>query len=189
MNKRLERRGIRMNRKIVLSAFLVFSLTMGFTHIAKGQVGGLPVPVITQAFAAKEGRPEVAWKIYLNVSNPNGEMKNIYAIVDQAGVGQYPVAIIPVKEGNRKELSGYIYLPGQSQWSQFEFVYITLTVQVQDQSGAFSSPAAFQLKFSSRAKEESPPQGVFKEQEIGPIMVRLRTIDGGGGGRPPFGGR
>lgn len=176
-----------INRKIVLSIYAVFFLMTGFVHIAKAQVSGLPVPVITQAFASKEVRPGVAWKVYLNVSDPSGEMKNIYAIVNQAGVGQYPVALISVKEGNRKELSGYIYLPAQSQWSEFEFVYITLTVQVQDQSGAFSLPVAFELKFSSRATQEPPPQGVFKEQEIGPIMVHLRTIDGGPGGRhSPF---
>jgi len=179
-----------MKKKIVVSAFVIFFITMGFAFIARAQVSGLVVPVITQAFASKEVRPGVAWKVYLNVSDPNGEMKNIYAIVDQAGVGQYPVTTIRIKEEDRKELSGYIYLPGTSQWGQLEFVNITLTVQVQDQNGAFSAPAVFPLKFSSRASQEEPPQGVFKEQEIGPIMIRLKTIDGGpGGGRSPLGGR
>jgi hypothetical protein len=179
-----------MNKKIVVSAWVIFSLIMGFAFSAKAQVSGLAAPVITQAFASKQIRPGATWKVYLNVSDPNGEIKNIYAIVDQPGVGQYPVTTIRIKEENRKELSGYIYLPGTSQWSPLEFVNITLTVQVQDQSGAFSPPAVFPLTFSSRASQEEPPQGVFKEHEIGPIMIRLRTIDGGsGGGRSPFGDR
>jgi len=179
-----------MNRKIVLSIFAIVFLMMGFAHIAKAQVSGLPVPVITQAFASKEVWPGKTWKVYLNVSHPNGEMKSIYAIVDQPGVGQYPVTTIPIKEENRKELSGYIYLTTSSQWRGLEYVTLTLTIQVQDKSRTFSPPAVFPLAFSSRAKEEPPPQGVFKEQEIGPIMVTLKTIDGGSeGGRSPFVGR
>jgi hypothetical protein len=166
-----------MNKKIVLSIFAIVFLMMGFAHIAKAQVSGLPVPVITQAFASKEVWPGKTWKVYLNVSHPNGEMKSIYAIVDQPGVGQYPVTTIPIKEENRKELSGYIYLTTSSRGAGLEYVTLTLTVQVSDQSGALSQPAVFPLTFSSRAKENPPPQGVFKEQEIGPIMVTLKTID------------
>ena len=150
-----------MNKKIVLSAFVVFLLTMGSIYIARAQVSGLAVPVITQAFASKQIRPGQTWKVYLNVSDPNGEIKNIYAIIDQPGVGQYPVTTIRIKEENRKELSGYIYLPGSSQWDQLEFVNITLTVQVQDQSGAFSAPAVFPLAFSSRASQEGTTPGCF----------------------------
>jgi hypothetical protein len=179
-----------LNKKILGYAFVIFSLMVGNVHIARAQVSGLAVPVITQAFASKQIRPGATWKVYLNASDPDGEIKNIYAVVDQAGVGQYPVTTIRIKEENRKELSGYIYLPGTSQWGSLEFINITLTVQVQDQSGAFSAPAVFPLQFSSRASQEEPPQGVFKEQEIGPIMIRLKTIDGGPGGeRSPFGGR
>ena len=38
-----------------------------------------------------------------------------------------------------------------------------------------------------RSTQEVPPQGVFKEEGLGPIMVSLKTIDGGGGGDGGFG--
>jgi hypothetical protein len=179
-----------MNRKIAISVFVFFSLTMGSVNIGETQVSGLPVPVITHAFASKQIWPGETWKVYLNASHPNGEMKKIYALVEQPGVGPYPVSTIPIKEANQKELSGYIYLKSSSDWGRLDFVTLTLTIQIQDQAGVLSQPAGFPLSFNARVKQEPPPPGVFKEQEIGPIMVNLKTIDGGpAGGRSPFGGR
>jgi len=71
-----------------------------------------------------------------------------------------------------------------------DYVNSSLTVQIQDKSGNFSAPAFFALSLNSRFSQEAPPQGVFKEQELGPIMVRLKTVDGAdGGGDSYFAGR
>jgi hypothetical protein len=185
-NKRIcknqEKEGVRMDKLIKVLDVLVIFLVMGTSSFVGAQGNGSAIPVFTQTFAAKEISPRQNWKIYLNVSDPNGEMKNIYAIVDQPGVGQYPLRIIKVKEGNQKDLSGYLYLITSTPFG-LDFVNITLTVQVQDKSGIFSEPRVFPLLFNSRAAQEAPPEGVFKEQDLGPIMIKLRTVDGGTGGR------
>jgi hypothetical protein len=124
-------------------------------------------------YASKEIRPGDTWKIYLTVSDPDGEMRNIFAMVYQPGVGEYPASIIRVKEENRKELSGFIYLWTSTPWYPMDYVNIGLTVQIQDKSGIFSQPAFFVLSLTSRASQEAPPEGIFKEQELGPIMVKL----------------
>jgi hypothetical protein len=133
-------------------------------------------PVITQSFASKEIRAGETWKIYLNVSSPEADIKNIFALVDQPGVGEYPVSIIRIKEQNQKELSGYIYLNAYNSYYVLQFIPLKLTVQVQDRAGHFSEPVIFPLFIQSRAVQEAPPQGVFKEQELGPIMVTLQGI-------------
>ena len=135
-------------------------------------------PVITQSFASKEIWPGETWKVYLNASDSDGEMKNIFAIVEQPGVGQYPLSIIRVKGENRKEMSGYLYLVTATPWYPLNFVNLTLIVQVQDKSGNFSAPAAFPLSINSRYTQEAPPERVFKEQGLGPVMVRLTTMGG-----------
>jgi len=66
---------------------------------ASRQTGGL---VITQSFASKEINTGGTWKVYLNASNPDGEMVNIYATVDQPGVGQYPSSIMKLKKRTGK---------------------------------------------------------------------------------------
>jgi hypothetical protein len=156
---------------------------MGSVTLAPAQAqeatDGVGVPAITQSFASKEVRPGETWKIYLNASDPKGDMKRIFAVIDQLGVGEYPVSTIRVKGKNDKEVFGYIYLYTSAPGFSGEFVKLTVTVQVEDKSGRLSQPAVFPLFMQSRATQEAPPQGVFKEEAIGPIMVQLRNIPGG----------
>jgi hypothetical protein len=172
-----------MKKKIImLVAVPVLFLVLGCAAWAEAQEGKGATPMITQSFAAKEAWPGQTWKVYLNASDPNGDMKNIYAVVDQPGVGQYPLSIIRVKEENAKELSGYIYLITSTPHYPLNYVNIYLTVNIQDKLGNFSAPAVFYLSLNPRASQASPPQGAFKEQELGPIMIRLKNIDGADAG-------
>jgi hypothetical protein len=171
---------------MIKKAFVIVAilfLSLGFAGLASAEVqegtGEKAVPVITQSFASKEVRPGETWKIYLNVSDPKGDMKRIFAVIDQLGVGEYSAEIIGVKTENNKELSGYAYLLTSAPSFSGEFVKLTLTLHVQDKWGNFSQPAVFPLFMHQRAKLETPPQGVFKEQAIGPIMIQLRNISGG----------
>ncbi len=139
-----------------------------------------PVPVITRAFASPEIRPGSTWKIYLIAADPRGKMKYIVSVINQPGVGQYPVSLIRIRPQNREELNGYIYLNTLSR-GDLNFVNITLTVQIQDTRGNYSQPAIFPLSFNNRYRQEPPPPGVFEENNLGPIMIQLRTIENGDG--------
>ena len=167
--------------------FVIFFLAMGVPIIMAAEVreeaNVKSVPVITQSFASKEIRPGETWKIYLNVSSPEADIKNIFATIYQAGAGAYPVSIIRMQEQNHKELSGYIYLNTYSPYTSFGFIPLKLIVEVQDKAGRFSEPEVFPLFMHVRAIQEAPPEWVFKERELGPIMVTLRGITGGKGGK------
>jgi hypothetical protein len=184
-NGKERREGDKMNRKVV-PIFVILFLAMGLSTVMAAEVReGVDVkgvPVITQSFASKEIRPGETWKVYLNVSDPDGILKNIFAVVYQAGAGPYPLSIIRIQGDNQKELSGYIYLTTSNPYTSFGFVPLKLTVEVQDKAGRFSGPVVFPLFMHGRAIQEAPPEGVFKEQDLGPIMVTLRGIVGGGGG-------
>jgi hypothetical protein len=147
--------------KKVLGVFVILFLAMGFSTLMAAEVReGVDVkgvPVITQSFASKEIRPGETWKIYLNVSNPEGGIKNIFAVVDQAGAGPYPLSIIRIQGENHKELSGYIYLNTSNPYSPLEFIPLKLIVQVQDRAGHFSAPVVFPLFMQGRAVQEAPP--------------------------------
>ena len=167
-----------MNKKILVVGFAFLCLTIGYATVAKAEVTEKAVPVITQSFASMKVWPGETWKVYFNASDPNGEMKNIFAVVEQPGVGQYPLSIIRIRKENRKEMSGYLYLVTATPWYPLSFVNITLTIEIQDKSGNFSAPVTFPLSINSRYTQEAAPPGVFKEQELGPVMVSLRTIGG-----------
>jgi hypothetical protein len=108
-------------------------------------------------------------------------MKYIFATVSQPGTNAYPISIIRIKGENQKELSGYIYL-STSPAAQSNFFNLTLTLAVSIKgTGGFSQSAVFPLSFEANPAQEAPPDGAFKEQNLGPISVTLQTVGGGGG--------
>jgi hypothetical protein len=166
-----------MRKQIGIALLFLLCLAVGCATLEspKGQVKA--TPVITQSFAAGEIRVGETWKIYLNASDPNGEMIKIYGITEQPGQ-IYPVSITKVSKENGKEFSGYLYLSTAFPAHPLDGTSINLTVQIQDRSGNFSQPAVFPLTLKSLATQEAPPQGVFKEQELGPVMVTITGLIG-----------
>jgi hypothetical protein len=148
---------------------------------AKTAAGGKTPPVIVQSFAPKELRPGDVWKVYLKASDPEGQMKYIFATVTQPGTNAYPVSIIRIKPENQKELSGYIYL-NTAPAAQVNFFNLTITLAVSIKgTGGFSQSAVFPVSFEAKPAKEAPPEGVFQEQSLGAISVTLETVSGGGG--------
>jgi hypothetical protein len=101
-------------------------------------------------------------------------MKTIVCSIEQPEAS-YPSSFTRIREGQRKNLSGYIFLttkPGINLSS------LTLNVQIMDEAGHYSAPVSFLLVFDSKAKQENPPAGVFKENELGPISIDLQPIRG-----------
>ncbi len=166
-----------MNQKYF--AFLVLLFLVGgcvATQGEKGKTGAAP-PLITQSFAAKEISPGENWKVYLQASDPEGDMKDIVCTIDQPGIGESSASYTRIAKENAKELSGYVYLSTMniaSLDSSRLFTNLTLTVQIRDQEGNFSRPIVLPLAFASSAKKENPPSGIFKEKDLGPIMISVR---------------
>jgi len=141
----------------------------------KEEVYGKEPPMITESFASKEMRPGETWKVYLKASDPGADMDYILATVFLVGTKAYPVSFIKVREGNGKEINGYIYLNTQVPEYEFlNFSSLNLTVQVRDKVGHFSPPVEFPLSFNPRAVQDQPPSGVFKDQTLGPVMTTLK---------------
>ena len=162
----------------LLGAFVLFALLAGCAAMGpieeREKTYGTNPPVIGQSFAPKEARPGDTWVVYLMAEDPNGDMRRIVCTVDQPGMGTYPVSQIRIKEAERKELAGYIYLNIPAR-GDLDFVTLTLTVQVQDMAGHLSLPAVFPLALNPRSTREAPAQGAFPEKDLGPVMIQLRT--------------
>ena len=135
----------------------------------------LAVPVINQSFASPQISPGRIWKVYLKASDADGDMKEFVCTIHQPGVGTYPLSITRIREGNQKNLSGYLFLNVDA-FRNLDFVELTLTVQIRDRAGQFSEPAKFPLSINSRYAQEPPPAEVFRENNLGPVMIQLRTV-------------
>ncbi len=140
---------------------------------------GRGIPVIIQSFASPSVAHRDTWKVYLNASDADGDMKYIVCTIDQPGVGTYPAGFTGIKEENRQKLSGYIYLYTGGEGGR-NLSDLTLTVQIQDRLGNLSNPVSFPLVFEQGAKQECPPSDAFQETDLGPIMISLRSSLGDG---------
>jgi|OpeIllAssembly_1097287.scaffolds.fasta_scaffold46531_2 hypothetical protein len=146
----------------------------------KEKIYGINPPVIEKSFASDQLRPGGLWKIYIRASDPDGDMEGIVSVVEQTGMGSYPASYSRIKSENGKELSGYIYLNASGP-AGYDFLHnqeLKITVQIKDRAGHTSQPVSFKVLLSSRQTSKSPPEGVFKEVELGPIMVTLRPASG-----------
>jgi len=169
-----------MNKKAMSGVLLtiILALYSGISGAAE-KAEGKAAPAITASFAASEVTPGGTWKIYLKASDPDGDMRYIVATVKQAGVGVYPVSYTRIREENRKELSGYVYLNtfSNSNYSSLLYYGLILTIWIQDRAGNFSDPVEVPLTFGSRVEAQAgPPAGAYQEKDLGPVMIFLRFI-------------
>lgn len=164
-----------MNHKSAIGLLLVLggALLVGMSHANAYASEG---PIISQSFASGELMPGGTWKIYLKASGGEANMKYLYSTVEQSGGSPYPLSLTRIKGDTRKALSGYFYLPTFSAGVPIDYVILRLVVQIQDDKGRFSEPVVFPLTFKARAFVKQPPEGVFEEKELGPIMIRLRPV-------------
>jgi hypothetical protein len=162
--------------KKLLILIILFGLAGGCAALRGGPEEEIPLnvlPVITQAFASKEIRTGDTWKVYLKASYPQGKMKYIVSWIDQPGGEPSPPSMTRIKDENQKELSGFIYLNTGTAGNLMAFEQIVLNVQIQADVDHMSPRIIFPLKFSTQGIQSKPAEGVYKEQDLGPIMIRL----------------
>lgn len=167
-----------MYKKLTIIVSLLF-LMAGCAALdpveVREQKYGKSIPIISESFASKQIKPGDTWKVYLKAYDPDGDMQNIVCVIDQAGKGVYPVSRTKIREEDRKELSGFVYL-FTAGIQGLNYVPLTLTVQIEDKAGHFSQPVSFPLYINNVSNQEKPPSGVFQEKELGPILINLRPL-------------
>ena len=168
-----------MRKKLVTGVMILLGI-VACAHMGgmeeKEKMYGKSPPVIGQSFASNQLRPGDQWKIYVLASDPDGDMETMIAVITQAGLGSYPVSIAKIKGENAKDLSGYFYLNTSSPYgsSFLNNLELTVSIQIKDKAGHTSQTVTLSVLLLSGQSPKSPPAGVFKENELGPIMVVLR---------------
>jgi hypothetical protein len=170
----------RVNKKIflIMSVYFLFAGCAIFeTTLQKEQKYGKETPVIEQSFASPTVRSNDNWRIYLRAYDPNGDMKSIVAYFSGLGDAA-PIYSLSLPKGNGKELSGYVYwFPGPDVTPYSEGL---MTIQVEDMAGHFSKAVSFPVRIETAGAQQAPPQGVFEEKNLGPILIPVKTNRGRG---------
>jgi hypothetical protein len=169
-----------MRTKLALIGMILAGI-VGCAHMGgieeKEKIYGKNPPVIEQSFASDQLRPGEQWKIYIRASDPDGDMETIIAVVDQVGIGSYPVSITRIKGETGKELSGYVFLNTRG-YDFLDNQKLSVSIQIRDKAGHSSQSVTHSVVPLSGQTQKSPPVGVFKETDLGPIMVVLRSTSG-----------
>jgi hypothetical protein len=134
-------------------------------------------PVIINSFASKEVSYGETWDIYLQAQDADGDMKQIVCHLDEPGYGPHPITFIRIREKQRRILSGFIYLSTRIEFG-FGFANLLLTVQIQDSKGHYSNAVSFPVTLNPRATQQTPPPGIFQEEELGPIQISIAATPG-----------
>jgi hypothetical protein len=129
---------------------------------------GSSAPTIETAFASETTPPRSIWKIYLNGSDPDGDIRDIKI---WAEVPWYTIPVtFTTRSSQGKTLSGYIEF--DTLWFlNFAPSWLRVQVMLMDRANHKSELIEFQTELSALAKPESPPEGMFQDITLGSIPV------------------
>jgi hypothetical protein len=160
-----------------LPVILFFLFVTGCTTckgVKTAPAGGEP-PVISDSYAPKSVRPGASWRVYLKAQDVDGDMKDIAAVLWQAGVGYYSTSVTLIRGEDRKDFAGYLFLttPADSSlmWDEFK-----LTVLVRDCQGNKSESIDLPMRFDLASTEKLPGEWqMAANHRLGAIMIDIES--------------
>jgi hypothetical protein len=135
--------------------------------------GGSP-PVIKHYFAPAELSHGDVWKVYLEVNDPDGDMREIVYSVGGAMVRG--VNYVRIKKDDRAGLSGYLEIFTSSPSTALaEWTHLTLSLYIRDKGGNASDKVVFPVALTRGVEQPSPPPPFDTEglKSLGQIWVKL----------------
>jgi hypothetical protein len=154
--------------------------------------GGSP-PLITHSYASDKLHHGDIWRIYVEASDPDGDMLRFVCVFNQAGYGSYSAAYVVVKKQHREKMKGYLnfFSAAGAGLRMPEWTQLKMTLYIQDRGGNISNKVDFPLVLSRGARQEPPPApfDTGTLERLGTISVELvNPQEDGNGHRFPFRG-
>jgi hypothetical protein len=175
---------------VIFGLLLAFSAKIGYSQLSEwGKKSGGSPPVITHWFAAEQLHPGDTWRIYVAAKDPDGDMRQFVAVLDQVGYGSYPASYRRIKKKNGGELKGYlvVYSTTGMGLRMAEWTQLKLTLSIRDRGRNSSNKVVLPLVLSLGAKQQppSPPFDSGGLDKLGALWFDLvdpsRDGDGIGG--------
>jgi hypothetical protein len=134
-------------------------------------------PCLEHAAAFDRGYYGTILRIYLEATDPKGEMLQIATRARQAGYTVYPTDFIMLEPQYREHFKGYIqWNTGDSRAARLpEWTQLTINVSVMDRSGKMSNAFEFPFTFETGTGEPPPPPSPFQGElpRLGYIRIHL----------------
>ena len=94
------------------------------------------LPELQDSFAVADLRPGQTWQIFLEGSDPNGDMKDIWIVASQIGGTVWENQFIALRGENRRRFLGYVALPTPLTLYRSSTGWETVRVEVRIRDGA-----------------------------------------------------
>jgi hypothetical protein len=170
---------MKKGKNSIPAIFLVlagFSLLLFLGSKGYAQTERKPLSV-NFSYAPEKIRKGEVWKIYLSVSDPEGNMKKVTFSISEPGATRYRPSFMYLKKGMERDFSGYFALHTAAS-RDLSGVEITLNLSILDAKGNVRGDFNYPLEFDGRQVKPLPPEMEAKlNQRIGIIDIELDIPD------------
>ena len=118
--------------------------------------------IVNFAHAPEKIRQRDTWRIYLSVTDPEGNMQQVVCRIEVPGESYYKPSIVYLKKGMEKQFSGYFVLHTRYPEDLDDFV---LALSILDREGNVRKTLHFPLEFD-RSPEPMKPLPPDMEKDL-----------------------
>jgi hypothetical protein len=156
----------------ILSLFPIFVGLMTNTHAqTKGEL------IVNFAYATEKIRQGDTWKIYLSVTDPEGNMHQVVCRIERPKESFYRPSTVYLKKGMEKQFTGYFVLHTNHHEEVADFV---LALSILDRAGDVRKTLRFPLEFDGSAEPMKPlPPDMEKDLNRRIGMIDFDWVLGG----------
>ncbi len=136
--------------------------------------GSAGAPVIEDSFAVSSMPNGALWNVYLQASDPAGDMSHLWVVVRQLGKKEV-TETIPLTGPNQKAFSGFVTVyPRGAVFSQWE--NLDITVRIRDRAGNLSGRVEHQVQMGWQTREMPPAKWASAtHNQLGTILIDLES--------------
>lgn len=138
-------------------------------------MGGPPgAPVIEDSFAVSSMPKGALWNVYLQASDPAGDMSHLWVVVRQLGKKEV-TETIRLTGPNQRAFSGFVTVyPRGAVFSQWE--NLDITVRIRDRAGNLSERAEHQVQMGWQTREMLPAKwSNATHNQLGTVLIDLES--------------
>ncbi len=113
-------------------------------------------PQLLDSFAVSVMRPGQTWQIFLEGSDPDGDMKDIWVVASQLGGNVWSNQSVNLKGEDRRHFVGYLALPTPLVWPSTGWETVRVELRIRDRAGLSSEQRIHEVVIGSVTAEPVP---------------------------------
>jgi hypothetical protein len=133
-------------------------------------------PQLLDSFAVSVQRSGQTWQIFVEGSDPDGDMKDIWVVVSQLGGNMWSNQFIALQGEDRRRFMGYLAMPTPGNWGFSGWETVRVEVHIRDYAGLHSELRTHEVVIGSAAPEPIPAKwNEAARHRLGTILLDFES--------------